>query len=131
MRLMQATTTRPTLRLGTAAARPRHRGVSDSGAKPSFSSPSARSKSWVSPSSRAMATSISYTHARFLRQGVAAALLRVIEDEARSHGVDHLFAEGSLTARPFFDHAGFRLVGAQTVERGGEEFVNYRMEKLL
>src|SRR5262249_21525375 len=58
-----------------------------------------------------------YTDARFLRQGVAAALLRVIENEARSHGVDHLFAEVSITARPFFDHAGFRVVAAQTVER--------------
>jgi putative acetyltransferase len=72
-----------------------------------------------------------YTHARFLRQGIAAVLLRAIEDEVRCHGVDHLFAEVSVTARPFFDQAGFRLITAQTVERRGKEFINYRMEKML
>ena len=72
-----------------------------------------------------------YTHHRFLRKGVAAALLRRVESELSSRGVARVFAEVSVTARPFFDHAGFRLLGSQTVERRGVEFKNYRMEKLL
>jgi putative acetyltransferase len=72
-----------------------------------------------------------YTHARFVRQGVATALFQRVEEDARSRGVDRLFADVSVTARPFFQRAGFRLITAQTVERGGVEFLNYRMEKLL
>jgi putative acetyltransferase len=72
-----------------------------------------------------------YTHHRFLRKGVAASLLRHVENEASSRGVARVFAEVSVTARPFFDHAGFRLLTPQTVERRGVEFENYRMEKQL
>jgi putative acetyltransferase len=72
-----------------------------------------------------------YTDRRFLRQGIGAALLRRIEDEARSRRIDRLFAEVSLSARSFFDHAGFRLITSQTVVRRGVQFVNYRMEKQL
>jgi putative acetyltransferase len=72
-----------------------------------------------------------YTRAQHLRQGVGATLLEHVEDEARTRKLDRLTAEVSVTARPFFDRAGFRLIAEQTVERRGVEFQNYRMEKLL
>jgi putative acetyltransferase len=42
-----------------------------------------------------------------------------------------LYTEASITARPAFEAQGFRVIAAQTVERRGESFTNYRMEKAL
>ncbi len=72
-----------------------------------------------------------YVHHRFQRQGVASALFRRIEEEAVSRGVDHIFTEASITARPFFERMGFRVTASQSVAVKGISFLNYRMEKLL
>ena len=72
-----------------------------------------------------------YVHYRFLRQGVATALYRRIEQEARSRGLSRIHTEASTTARPFFGRMGFKMIAPQTVEHGGVMFTNYRMEKLL
>lgn len=72
-----------------------------------------------------------YVHHRFQRRGVASALLRQIEGQGASLGINRIFAEASITARPFFEHAGFRVIAPQTVAVKGASFLNYRMEKLL
>jgi putative acetyltransferase len=72
-----------------------------------------------------------YVHPEHQRVGVASALWRTIEAAARDLRVPRLFAEVSITARPFFEAQGFRLVAEQTVQRRGEALTNYRMEKLL
>jgi hypothetical protein len=40
-------------------------------------------------------------------------------------------AQASITAKPFFLHMGFKIISEQQVERRGETFVNYAMEKFL
>ncbi len=72
-----------------------------------------------------------YVDYRFQRQGVASELLRRIEAEAVTRGIGRIFTEPSITARPFFEHAGFRIVAEQTVEHSGVTFVNYLMEKMI
>ena len=72
-----------------------------------------------------------YAQRRFQRQGVGAALLQSIEQEAISRGVTRIFAEVSLTARPFFERVGFRLIASQRIKHRGISFINYRMEKFL
>ena len=72
-----------------------------------------------------------YVHHRFQRQGIASALVRRIEEEAVSRGIDRIFTEASITARPFFEHVGFRLIAPQAVAVAGTSFLNYRMEKFL
>jgi putative acetyltransferase len=72
-----------------------------------------------------------YVHSRFQRQGVASALYRRLENEARPRAIHRIFAEASITARPFFERAGFRLIAAQEVKHGAISFINYRMERLL
>jgi len=72
-----------------------------------------------------------YVHRNFQRQGVASALYRRVEQEALSRGVPRIFIEASITARPFFEHVGLRVIASQYVERGGISFLNYRMEKSL
>src|SRR5215472_17450633 len=70
-----------------------------------------------------------YVHHCFQRKGVGSALLRQIETQATSLGLKRVFAEVSVTARPFFEHAGFRVITAQTVAVNGVPLLNYRMEK--
>ena len=72
-----------------------------------------------------------YVHYRFQRRGVASALLRQIEGQGASLGINRIFAEASITARPFFERAGFRVIAPQRVAVNGASFLNYRMEKFL
>jgi putative acetyltransferase len=65
------------------------------------------------------------------KQGVASALLRDIEREARSRGARRLATEASLTARPFMQRRGFRVVAQQEVPYNGLRFINFVMEKAL
>lgn len=63
--------------------------------------------------------------------GVGKALLAAIVAEARRTDVSRLYAEASITARPFFASQGFAVVAEQTVLARGVEFVNFRMERRL
>ena len=63
--------------------------------------------------------------------GVGKALLDNVVAEARRSGIERLFAEVSITARPFFTSQGFAVVAQQTVVARGVEFVNFRMERRL
>jgi formylmethanofuran dehydrogenase subunit C len=65
------------------------------------------------------------------RRGVGRALMRELITEARQRGLARLWVEVSLTARPFFEAAGFRMVAPQVVACRGAELVNYRMEKAI
>ena len=72
-----------------------------------------------------------YVHPSFQRRGVARALLTHIERLARTRGLDRLYTEASITARPVFEAMGFHVVAAQTVTVRGASMTNFRMEKQL
>jgi len=72
-----------------------------------------------------------YVHHQFQRKGIASALCRSIEREARRRNLQRVFTEASITARPFFESAGFRVITPQTIEYKGIFYKNYRMEKIL
>ena len=72
-----------------------------------------------------------FVHADCQGRGVASLLLRRLEASAVARGLARLFTEASITARPFFERRGFRVITAQTVVRRGEELTNYRMERPL
>jgi putative acetyltransferase len=72
-----------------------------------------------------------YVHPEFQRQGVARALFDRVTSWAVSRGICHLHSEVSITARPFFESVGFRVVREQIVERQGLSLQNFRMEKHL
>ena len=72
-----------------------------------------------------------YVHRCFQRQGVATALLQCIEQDAISRGLTRIFTEASITARPFFERAEFRLIASQEIDHNGISFTNYRMEKFI
>jgi putative acetyltransferase len=72
-----------------------------------------------------------FVHPRYQRRGVASSLLTTVEAAAREQNLSLLTTEASLTARPFFEVAGFHVVAAQEVQKRGQTFRNFRMEKRL
>lgn len=62
-----------------------------------------------------------------MRQGVGAALLGAILDEAARQGVDRLYTEASAFSRSLFERFGFVLDSVERVERRGAWFERYRM----
>lgn len=74
---------------------------------------------------------LTYVHPEHQRCGVASALLEKIETVARTNGVPALNVEASITSRPFFAARGFEIIAPQIVTARGQEFLNYRMRKVL
>jgi putative acetyltransferase len=72
-----------------------------------------------------------YVDPNFQRKGVATELLGSLIAWAERNAVTRLCANVSITARPFFERAGFRLLRPQTVERNGVTLQNFRMERAL
>jgi putative acetyltransferase len=70
-----------------------------------------------------------YVHPECQRQGIARALLERVASWTLNQGAHRLTADVSITARPFFEAAGFRTVTSQTVERGGITLHNFQMEQ--
>lgn len=59
------------------------------------------------------------------RQGIATALLTALESKAS--GI--LTTDASITARPFFERQGYKIISQQTVMIADTALVNYRMQK--
>lgn len=57
--------------------------------------------------------------------------MKEIEDRARKNKINKLFAEVSITARPFFEAKGFTVKKQQLVIIRGVELTNFVMEKKL
>ena len=72
-----------------------------------------------------------YVHRDFQRQGVATALAQALEQRAAEKGFSRITVHASVTARPFFEKRGWRVVREQQVERKGVFLTNFIMEKDL
>lgn len=66
-----------------------------------------------------------YVHSDHQREGVAAAICNQLEQVVQGKIVTH----ASITARPFFEKRGYRVVREQQVERHGILLTNFVMEK--
>jgi putative acetyltransferase len=66
-----------------------------------------------------------------VRQGVGSLLMQAIHETARASGLPMLYADVSLTARPFFQHWGFVVERPSTLSVRGLELDNFRMNKTL
>ncbi len=72
-----------------------------------------------------------YCHKNYQGRGVGSQIYQAIEAKAIAFGLDDLFTEASITARPFFDRIGFSVLTEQQVFLRGEAFINYAMKKSL
>lgn len=67
-----------------------------------------------------------YVHWQYQGQGLAAAIC----DRLESHcGCGCYVTHASITARPFFEKRGYRVIKEQQVSRHGQWLTNYVMEK--
>lgn len=57
--------------------------------------------------------------------------MNAIHEIARGNKISKIFAEVSITARPFFEKHGFTVIEKQKVSIRGIELVNFKMEKEL
>ncbi|MCM0623785.1 GNAT family N-acetyltransferase [Lysinibacillus sp. OL1_EC] len=72
-----------------------------------------------------------YVHKDFQGQGIASAIVDLLEADAKKLGLTHIYTDASLTARPFFERKGYQIMQTQTVERQGISLTNVSMVKLL
>jgi putative acetyltransferase len=72
-----------------------------------------------------------FVHPRFHRLGVATALVGHVEAEAKRLGLRRIYAEVSLTARPFFARQGFRHRADRIIVIDGLSFLTFDMEKMV
>ncbi len=64
-------------------------------------------------------------------RGIGRSLYEAAERAAQGWNLGRLFTEASVTARPFFERRGFRVLGERRVSRQGVELTNFAMEKSL
>lgn len=67
-----------------------------------------------------------YVHKDYQRQGIATAICDALEAHATAASFT---TEASVTAKPFFENRGYRLISPQQVERRGVFLTNFRMKK--
>lgn len=68
-----------------------------------------------------------YVHKDYQRQGIATVICNKLEQV----GYEKITTHASITARPFFEKRGYRIIIEQEVVRRGVVLVNFVMEKEL
>ena len=66
-----------------------------------------------------------YVHAEYQRKGIATVICKQLEQAVEGKITTH----ASITAKPFFEKRGYRVVRKQEVERRGIFLTNFVMEK--
>ncbi|EHH1101707.1 MULTISPECIES: GNAT family N-acetyltransferase [Vibrio harveyi group] len=70
-----------------------------------------------------------FCHHEHQGKGVGKALMNHVFKVGNSRGIKRYFSEVSITARPFYEHFGFKVVQAQEMEVRGQKLRNFVMEK--
>jgi SAM-dependent methyltransferase/heme-degrading monooxygenase HmoA/ribosomal protein S18 acetylase RimI-like enzyme len=72
-----------------------------------------------------------YIHHQFQGKKIGSKLIEEIEKIAKQKNLPRIYAEVSITAKPFFENKGFKVSKKQKVLIRGEELNNFVMEKLF
>ncbi|WP_045401888.1 GNAT family N-acetyltransferase [Vibrio campbellii] len=72
-----------------------------------------------------------FCHHEYQGQGVGRALMTHVLKQAEAKGLNRIYSEVSITARPFYEHMGFTVVNEQQIEVRGATLTNYVMERHL
>lgn len=67
-----------------------------------------------------------YVHKDYQNQGIGTAICDELEQNVRA---DKITTHASITAKPFFEYRGYKVVREQQVIRGGIPLTNFVMEK--
>lgn len=66
-----------------------------------------------------------FVHSNYQRKGIATAICNQLEQAVKGNIVTH----ASITAKPFFENRGYKVVKEQQVKRQGIYLTNFVMEK--
>ena len=69
-----------------------------------------------------------YVHKDYQKMGIATALCDILE---KHYPVEHIITHSSITAKPFFEKRGYKVIKKQFVERNGIRLTNYIMKKYI
>jgi putative acetyltransferase len=72
-----------------------------------------------------------YVSKDYQRKGIAQKIYDELEKFARMNGLGKIVSDVSITARPFFERNGFRIIQEQQVSINGIKLTNYKMQKNL
>lgn len=72
-----------------------------------------------------------FVHKDEQRKGIASAIVHELENYATYCGIARITTNASITAKPFFEKQGYRVLVEQQVERKNQKLTNYTMEKWL
>jgi len=70
-----------------------------------------------------------FCHHQYQRQGIGSALMAHIFDLGSNKKINAYFSQVSISAKPFFEHFGFKLVKQQSVEVKDQQLTNFHMQK--
>jgi len=70
-----------------------------------------------------------FCHHEYQGQGVGKALLSHVFNIGNQRKVKRFYSEVSITARPFYEHFGFKVIQEQEMEVRGQKLNNFVMEK--
>lgn len=72
-----------------------------------------------------------YVAFNHVHTGVGTRLLETIDQKCQELGIVRMFTEASITAKPFFERRGFRVIKENALFMENVKFVNHTMEKNL
>jgi len=70
-----------------------------------------------------------FCHYEYQGKGIGRSLMNHVFNVGEQLGIDKFYSNVSITARPFYEKFGFKVVIEQTVEIRGEKLRNFVMEK--
>ncbi|KGJ87530.1 GNAT family N-acetyltransferase [Colwellia psychrerythraea] len=72
-----------------------------------------------------------FCHWNHQGKGIGKALIQELFAVGQKKGMNRLYSHASITAKPFFEHFGFKKVKKQQVKIRGQVLTNYIMEKVV
>lgn len=70
-----------------------------------------------------------YVHKDYLRRGIASKIYQELEKESKRRGYSKMASDVSITARPFFEKKGFKVIRENKKEINGVEISNFHMSQ--
>ncbi len=70
-----------------------------------------------------------YIHKNHQGKKVASNLITELENYVFNKGVKSIITDASITAKPFFENKGYKVIKEQQVELRGQVFTNFKMIK--
>lgn len=72
-----------------------------------------------------------FCHHHFQRQAIGTALMQHLLLKGKQRAITQLYSQVSISAKPFFETFGFKVVKQQSITVGEQALTNYLMEKVL